>query len=126
MIHAAGNSQEATKSEGKKDTLKPGEHAGESVPARGPDRDFSKDERNQINEIGVCHTCGTTDPGTSSGNFIPDHQPPNALNPSGGPQELYPHCLSCSRVQGGQVRGEQTRKPKPPEPKKPEKESKSN
>jgi RHS repeat-associated protein len=113
----------ASSSEGKKDTLQPGEHAGESVPARGPDRDFTQGERDKINEIGGtsgCHTCGATDAGTSSGNFIPDHQPPNALNPTGGAQELYPHCLNCSRTQGGQVRGEQTRKPKPPEPKKPE------
>lgn len=114
---------------GKKDTLQPGEHAGKSVPARGPDRDFSKGERAEINEIGGetgCHTCGTKDPGTSSGNFIPDHQPPNSLNPTGGAQELYPHCLTCSRTQGGQVRGEQNRKPKPPEPKKPEKEITTN
>ena len=27
-----------------------------------------------------CHTCGTFAPGTRSGNFVPDHQPPNALN----------------------------------------------
>ena len=123
----SGNST-ASASEGKKDTLQPGEHSGESVPARGPDRDFTPGERDKINEIGGtsgCHTCGATDAGTSSGNFIPDHQPPNALNPTGGAQELYPHCLNCSRTQGGQVRGEQTRKPKPPdqkppEPKKPE------
>lgn len=115
---------DAPKSEGKKDTLQPGPHAGDSVPARGPDRDFDKGERGQINEIGGqsgCHTCGSTDSGTSSGNFIPDHQPPNALNPNGGAQQLYPHCLSCSRVQGGQVRGEQTRTPKDPEPVEPPK-----
>ncbi|TBU74091.1 RHS repeat domain-containing protein [Phytopseudomonas daroniae] len=93
-------------------TLQPGPHAGESVPARGPSRDFTKGERDKINEIGRktgCHTCGSTDPRTTSGNHIPDHQPANALNPSGGPQELYPHCLTCSRVQGGQVRGAQGR-----------------
>lgn len=98
--------------DGKKDTLQPGPHAGESIPARGPGRDFSKDERDKINEIGQntgCHTCGSKDPGTTSGNHIPDHQPPNALNASGGAQELYPHCLTCSRVQGGQVRGTQSR-----------------
>jgi hypothetical protein len=77
----------ASSSDGKKDTLHPGEHAGKSVPARGPDRDFNKGERAEINQIGEasgCHTCGTKDPGTSSGNFIPDHQPPNGVNPSGG------------------------------------------
>jgi RHS repeat-associated protein len=89
-------------------TLQPGPNAGDSIPARGPDRDFTPDERAKINDIGNatgCHTCGTTDPGTKSGNFVPDHQPPSALNPDGGSQNLYPQCLSCSRVQGGQVRG---------------------
>lgn len=91
-----------------KDTLKPGEFAGDSIPARGPGRDFTQDERDAINSTGRdtgCHTCGKTDPGTKSGNYIPDHQPANALNPTGGEQRLYPHCLGCSRVQGGQVRG---------------------
>lgn len=90
-----------------RDTLKPGEFAGDSIPARGPDRNFNKDERDRMNEIGRttgCHTCGSTDPGTKSGNHIPDHQPANALNPPGGEQKLYPHCLTCSRIQGGQVR----------------------
>jgi hypothetical protein len=88
-------------------TLKPGPHADESIPARGPQRDFTPTERGDINRIGKdtgCHTCGSTDPGTKSGNFIPDHQPANQLNPTGGPQRLYPHCLSCSRIQGGEVR----------------------
>ncbi|WP_251962127.1 RHS repeat-associated core domain-containing protein [Pseudomonas sp. Marseille-Q5299] len=91
-----------------RDTLKPGSFAGESIPARGPGRDWSKSERDQINGIGKksgCHTCGNTDPGTKSGNFVPDHQTPSALNAAGNPQRLYPHCLTCSRVQGGQVRG---------------------
>ena len=95
-------------SENKKDTLKPGPFAGDSVPARGPGRDFNQDERNKINEIGQttgCHTCGTIDPGTKGGNFVPDHQPPNALNPEGDAQDLFPQCISCSRTQGGQVRG---------------------
>ncbi|MDP3670713.1 MAG: RHS repeat-associated core domain-containing protein [Telluria sp.] len=114
---------------GKNDTLRPGPHAGESVPARGPDRDFTPGERDKINQIGGssgCHTCGTTEAGTQSGNFIPDHQPPNAINPTDGPQELYPHCLTCSRTQGGQVRADQITNPKPPpqEPKKPEEPSK--
>jgi RHS repeat-associated protein len=89
------------------DTLKPGPYAGDSIKARGPDRDFTPEERDQINEIGGdtgCHTCGSIDPGTQSGNFIPDHQPPSALNPNGATQRLYPQCLSCSRIQGGQVR----------------------
>lgn len=88
-------------------TLEPGPHAGESIPARGPGRDFTPGEREQVNEIGRetgCHTCGTTDPGTKSGNFVPDHQPPSATNTDGSPQRLYPQCLNCSRTQGGEVR----------------------
>ena len=88
-------------------TLEPGPYADESIPARGPGRDFTPEERDSTNQIGGrsgCHTCGSRDPGTRSGNFIPDHQPPSALNPAGGPQRLYPHCLGCSRTQGGQVR----------------------
>lgn len=80
-----------------------GPFAGESIPARGPARDFTPSERSEINRIGSetgCHTCGRTDPGTSSRNFVPDHQPPNARNPSGRPQRLYPQCLTCSRRQG--------------------------
>lgn len=85
----------------------PGPFAGESIPARGPERDFTAEERAEINRIGAemgCHTCGYLSPGTGSGNFVPDHQPPNALNFSGGPQRLYPQCLTCSRMQGGAVR----------------------
>jgi RHS repeat-associated protein len=90
----------------KGDTLKPGPFAKESIPARGPKRDFNKAERSKINDAGRsdgCHTCGKPDPATKSGNFIPDHQPPNALNTSGGPQRLFPHCKGCSKRQGGQV-----------------------
>ena len=89
-------------------TLEPGPHAGESIPARNSDRHFNDGERESINNIGNetgCHTCGTKDPGTKSGNFVPDHQPPSKLNPSGKPQRLYPQCLGCSKKQGGQVRG---------------------
>lgn len=81
----------------------PGPFATRSIPARGPERNFRVPERAAINEIGVCHTCGTTDPGTRSGNFIPDHQMPNALNPPGRAQRLFPHCLSCSLRQGGWI-----------------------
>jgi hypothetical protein len=82
----------------------PGPHAGESIPAaNGPSRAFTPAERAEINRIGAetgCHRCGVTDPGTKSGNFVPDHQPPNAINPPGGPQDLHPHCIQCSREQG--------------------------
>lgn len=90
----------------KADTLNPGPFAKESIPARGPERNFTKAERDQINNIGNetgCHTCGIKEPGTKSGNYIPDHQPANALNTSGGPQKLYPHCKKCSGRQAGQV-----------------------
>jgi hypothetical protein len=89
----------------------PGPFAGESIPARGPGRNFAVGERREINRIGSetgCHTCGRHESGLSSGNFVPDHQPPNALNISGRPQRLYPQCVSCSRYQGyavGRERG---------------------
>lgn len=51
-----------------------------------------------------CHTCGATSAGTKSGNFVPDHQPPSKLNPQSAQQELLPHCIGCSRTQGGEVR----------------------
>ena len=106
-------------------TLEPGPHAGDSIPARGPQRDFTPGERGQVNDIGNttgCHTCGATDPGTKSGNFVPDHQPPSAVNTNNAPQRLYPQCLNCSRQQGGEVRQSQRpAQPPPPRPvKKPE------
>lgn len=58
--------------------------------------------RGDLNAIGQkygCHTCGVK---TSNGVYIPDHQPSLKLNPN-GPFELFPHCPSCSRLQGGQV-----------------------
>jgi RHS repeat-associated protein len=88
----------------KPNTLEPGPYAKESIPARSTDKKFTKAEREKINEIGKeqgCHTCGTTNPGTKSGNFIPDHQPASSLSPNG--QRLYPHCIDCSRLQGGQA-----------------------
>jgi hypothetical protein len=81
----------------------PGPFAGESIPARGPSRDFTAQERALIDRFGYstgCHTCGTKDPGTIWRHFIPDHQPPTALNLLGRPQRLYPHCVACSRIQG--------------------------
>jgi len=102
----------ATGGESKPSTLSPGPNGKDSIPARGPGRDFNPEERAQNNANGDkngCHTCGTKEPGTKSGDWIPDHQPPSGLNESGGPQRLYPHCKDCSRTQGGQVNGEKTR-----------------
>jgi hypothetical protein len=84
----------------------PGPFAGESVSARGPERDFTAAEHREINRIGSetgCNTCGTLDPLTPRGNFVIDHQPPSALNSTGLAQRLYPQCLSCSLKQGGFV-----------------------
>lgn len=84
-------------------TFKPGPYAGESVAARSSAQTFTATERATINRIGKetgCHTCGVKDPGTKSGNFVPDHQPVSSLNKAGAPQRLYPHCINCSRKQG--------------------------
>jgi RHS repeat-associated protein len=88
-------------------TLSPGPHADESIPARNSQPKFTPEERAKMNEIGRksgCHTCGSPDPKTKSGNFVLDHQPSSAINPPGQPQKLYPHCIECSRRQGGEVR----------------------
>lgn len=90
--------------------LEPGPFATDSISARGPEQTFTEDERLAIDAIGYdsgCHSCGTFDPGTVSGHFVPDHQPPTALNEDDVPQELYPQCLDCSRQQGGQIRAAQ-------------------
>jgi RHS repeat-associated protein len=103
----------------KPSTLAPGPHAGEGTPARSGDRNFTPGEREAVNAEGTatgCHTCGTKDPGTKSGNFVPDHQPPTALNPSGGEQKLYPQCINCSRTQGGEVNAARQQVPAPPPP----------
>ena len=84
-------------------TYGPGPWAGESIPARGPGRDFTREERDRINEIGRatgCHTCGTREPGSGTRNFHIDHQVPTRLNPSASGQNLFPHCAGCSRRQG--------------------------
>ena len=87
-------------------TLTPGSFAQESIPARSSARNFTREEVTKVNEIGNkngCHTCGTKDSGTASGNFVKDHQPPTGLNQNSQPQRLLPQCISCSRQQGGTV-----------------------
>jgi hypothetical protein len=82
----------------------PGPNAHESVPGRRGVMP-SKAESAQVKKIGDkygCHTCGTRDPGTKSGNWIRDHQPPNALNKLPD-ASIFPQCLSCSNTQGGGV-----------------------
>jgi RHS repeat-associated protein len=84
-------------------TFGPGPYAGESIPARSRAQVFTPAERAAINRIGQrtgCHTCGVKIPGTKSSNFVPDHQPVSALTPPTTPQQLYPQCIDCSRVQG--------------------------
>jgi hypothetical protein len=84
----------------------PGPFAGESIAARGPGRDFNVWERREGNRIFArtgCHTCGTFDAGTPSGNCVLDHQPPTAWNPYRRVQRLYPHCLGCSSRQGNWI-----------------------
>lgn len=102
-IEAATREARARFSELARNGIGPGPFAGESIPARGPERDFTASERAEINRIGTetgCHTCGVREAGTFSGNFVPDHQPPNALNRSGRQQRLYPQCITCSDKQG--------------------------
>jgi hypothetical protein len=97
-LEAEGRLAELTKA-----GIGPGPFAGESIPARGPGRDFTASERREINRIlnqTGCHTCGTFDPGTIRRDAVPDHQPPTRWNPHRKPQRLYPQCLSCSRRQG--------------------------
>jgi len=83
-----------------------GPNAGDSIPA-GPSARPTKEQQEQINEIGNregCHTCGTKSPGTKSGNWVGDHQDPTKINPEGKPQRYYPQCLGCSQEQGGRIR----------------------
>ncbi len=85
--------------------------AADSVPASKGAGPPTAAERAAVNEIGNksgCHTCGATSPGTKSGNWVVDHQPPKAL---GKPTALKPHCMTCSRRQGGLV-ANQVRKQK--------------
>ena len=77
----------------------PGKYAGESISLDGPGRNFTDAQREAINRIGVCHTCGATVAKTRSGNFVIDHQPPISLSP--GPYRGFPQCAACGLVSGG-------------------------
>jgi hypothetical protein len=86
--------------------LRPGPYAVQSVPAKGPGRPNAATQRaiNELGELYGCHTCGSRVPGTKSGNWIGDHQPPSALA-RGQAQSYYPQCRVCSSIQGGYVSG---------------------
>lgn len=92
----------------------PGPFARRSTPA-GPTPKPCPAQQKELNtylkEDG-CHTCGTTDPGTKSGDAVGDHQDPTALVSPGTPQRYFPQCIRCSRVQGGRVRAFMARKAK--------------
>jgi hypothetical protein len=89
-----------------------GPYARESIPARSEKRNFTEQERAEIARLGYrhgCHTCGTRDPGTTTGNFTLDHQRPTRLNPYGEGQRVLPQCMSCMQRQGGLIAREVTR-----------------
>lgn len=78
-----------------------GPFAAEWIPAPPTNRRLNACEQRELDRIGRkrgCHWCGTRDPGTLRGSFVGDHQMPRAL---GRPVRIYPHCLACSRRQGG-------------------------
>jgi len=84
-----------------------GPYADRSVPATSTGR-ATPEQQSELNDIfgeSGCHTCGTKNPGTVSGNAVGDHQPPTALTPAGEDQSLYPQCLPCSNKQGGTISG---------------------
>ena len=85
----------------------PGPYFREGIPARGPERNFRREEHDRVNELLArhgCHTCGTRVSGTPSGRAVLDHQPPTRYNPLGRRQYLLPQCLACSRRQGGWIK----------------------
>lgn len=91
----------------------PGPFARYGVPA-GPALTPSRPQQRAINALGReygCHSCGTKDPKTRSGDFVGDHQPPTALVRPGMSQFYLPHCLGCSPSQGGRVRSYKRRDP---------------
>jgi RHS repeat-associated protein len=100
--------------DGRDRSVGPGPHAREFIRA-GPGSRPNNTQQAQINRMGQihgCHTCGTRNPGTKSGNFIGNHQPPTKLNSPRGQQHYLPHCKRCSAVQGGRV----SQMPPPPPP----------
>ncbi|TVM02872.1 MAG: hypothetical protein CV087_08180, partial [Candidatus Brocadia sp. WS118] len=73
-------------------------------------RDFSPQTRSAVDAIGNAsgdHSVPSIkSPGTSSGHWIPDHQPPDTLERTGGANitfHFYPHSKSSASSQGGIV-----------------------
>ena len=84
-------------------SFKPGPFAGEGIPtSSGRATAGVQREINAAGSAGGCHICGTTNPGTISGNWVLDHMEPTKLA-NGMPQLGYPSCLVCSQAQGGYV-----------------------
>lgn len=82
----------------------PGPNAHGSVAASSTGA--STAERRGVDAIGDafgCHRCSTRASGKPDGSWVPDHQPVTSLNYANAPQRLYPHCMTCSRVQGALV-----------------------
>ena len=76
-----------------------------SVSPSTPAKNLPKAMRDAVQRIGDihgCHVCGSPNPGTKRGRWIPDHQP--SLKSGASPLALFPHCLCCSRSQGGRIR----------------------
>ncbi|MCA2997137.1 MAG: hypothetical protein ING75_00905 [Rhodocyclaceae bacterium] len=85
-------------------TLKPGPYAKESIPGHmGKPTAAEQQKVNALMKDNGCHTCGTKTAGTKSGNAVVDHQPPQALDQT---KQFLPHCITCMRRQGGEVRQE--------------------
>ncbi len=101
MMGEGGEGGGALAGAGKPSTLEPGPYAIDSIPGHmGRPTPTEQGQVNTLMEKNGCHTCGTKDPGTKSGNAVVDHQPPQAL---GTTTDFYPHCINCMRRQGGEV-----------------------
>jgi len=79
----------------------PGPYARASIPAqKGRATTAQQKKVNALMKEYGCHSCGTKNPGTKSGNAVADHLPPKAL---GEPRRFYPQCINCSTRQGSEV-----------------------
>jgi hypothetical protein len=75
-----------------------------------PDVVLTNEELDEINVAGRergCHRCGAKEPGTLSGNFVPEFHPPRI---HGAASIVIPTCLSCSRAAGTLVTMSQHRR----------------